>query len=114
MESGKVVGGDYKGKLVGTSFTGKQVWILNRKGLFKSDNIDINADTVKKYSLVNDGASEASGSFVKETLWGTAAAINSANAKSQVLVEIVFKDGKKSLIQCSKKLYQLIQVACYK
>lgn len=114
MDTGKVVGGDYKGKLVGTSFTGKQVWIVNRKSLFKADNIDISADTVDECNLINEGATNASGSFVKEALWGTASAINSANAKSQVLVEIVFKDGKKSLIQCSKKLYQLIQVACYK
>lgn len=113
METGKVVGGDYKGQVVGTSFTGKKIWIVAGFGIINAKKIEINADTVKKYTLVNEGASSAEGSFVKESIWGTAAAINSANAKSKVLVEIIFKDGKKSLIQCSKKLYQTIQIACY-
>lgn len=114
MEAGKIVGGDYKGKIVSTNLTGKRVFIANKKGLLKLDNIEINADTVKKYSLVNDGVANAGGSFLKESIWGTASAINSAKAKSQVLVEIQFKDGKKSLIKCTKRMYQYIQVACYK
>lgn len=114
MESGKVVGGDYKGQVVGTSFTGKKVWIVAGFGIINAKKVEINADTVEKYNLINDGATSADGSFVKASIWGAAAAINSANAKAQVLVEIIFKDGKKALIQCNKKLYQLIQVACYK
>lgn len=33
MESGEVVGGDYKGQVVGTCFTGKKVWIVAGFGI---------------------------------------------------------------------------------
>lgn len=114
MDAGEVVGGEYKGCVVGQNIFKKEVYIVPRFSLKKSRQIALNADTVKNVELKSEAGPSADGSFIKESVWGTASAINSANAKSKVLLEIEFKDGKKSLIQCSKKMYQAIQIACYK
>ena len=62
---------------------------------------------------MSEGNPDVNGSFIKEAFWGTASAVNSAKAKVKVLVSIEFKDGKKSLIQCTKKIYQAIQISCF-
>lgn len=111
MDTGEVVGGDYKGRGVGISFNGKKIWIVTKFSLKSDSRLFLDSNTVKKYELMSESA-DASGSTLKEMVWGTAAAINSA--KNKVLVSIEFKDGKKSLIQCTKKMYQAIQISCFK
>lgn len=115
MDVGEVVAGDYKGCVLGQNIFKKEVYIVTKFSFRKKDRqLILNSDTVKKYELKSESGPSAEGSFIKESVWGTASAINSANAKNKVLLDIEFKDGKKSLIQCSKKMYQAIQIACYK
>jgi hypothetical protein len=113
MDYGEVVKGDYKGYIVNIDIMGKKVWIRPGFAIKKSSRIYLDEDSVKKYEVLSEGNPDASGSFVKSYIWGTASAINSAKAKVKLLVSVEWKDGKKSLIQCNKKVFQAIQVACY-
>ena len=114
MDVGEVVGGEYKGYNVAQNIIKKEVYIVPRFSLNKNRKVALNSDIVKRLELKSESGSSARGSLINESIWGTAAAINKANAKSKVLVEIEYIDGKKSLIQCSKKMYQAIEIACYK
>lgn len=112
MDSGKVIKGDYKGKLLGADFSGKKVYLfLKRFAIGKNSQIELNADTVSKVELMSENGASTGASFAKEMVFGTAAAVNSA--KNKVLISIEFKDGKKSLVQCDRGLYQALQISCF-
>ena len=111
MQDGRVVGGDYKGMPVVTSFDSQKVWIKTKPfGFSKKDRLMIDTDTVKKYEVVNE-ESNTSGSMMKEMMFGTAAALST---KKRVMVSIEFKNGKKSLVECDNRIFKTIQTACYK
>ena len=112
MHSGKVIKGDYEGKLLGVDMSGKRVFLyLKRLAIGKNAQIELNSDTVSKVELISENGADIGASFVKEAVFGTAAAINSA--KNKVLISIEFKDGKKCLVQGDRGIYQALQVSCF-
>ena len=116
MESAKnaVIAGDYNGGSF-SSFLGS-VSIS-----YKGNIIDINNQTVESYELLNDEHKKSLGSGVARGLIGGAlfepvgmiAGGVTAKSKGIYQVAILFKDGKKSLIEVNDKLYKLILQKCF-
>lgn len=105
MDAGKVVKGDYKGKIV---------WMLGRKVFITTSlrkKVPLNDETVESYEVINAGDKGTARSMFREGIFGTAAAVNSPN--KGILVKVVFKDGKKSLISCDSLVLKSIQVGCF-
>lgn len=111
IASGKVVAGDYKGKLiVAKGFTDlKPVIKLRALSLKKENEIEINGDTVDKYEIKNTG--------VTKNKVGVGLAIVGAGKmgaeKDGVQIAIYWKDGKKSLIQCNGEMEDIIHKNCF-
>ena len=111
--AGIVVKGEYKGKAVGLSVSGKKAYIFTKRfSLNKNTWLELNSDSVESYEVLNEeNKSGMLGSAVKESVFGTAAAMNTN--KNKVIVAIKFKDGKKSLIECDKPTLKAIQIGCF-
>lgn len=95
MGGGRVLEGDYKRKNVYYLF-GK-VYI---QASIKS-RIYIDSETVENYEMLDNGTRRIT------------ATMNRLKNDSNILVDIRFKNGKKSLIRCDKILYQAIIKKCY-
>lgn len=100
-----VIGGDYSGYVV-NSFLNKVTFARIGK-----PSIQINKDTVKSYSqkFKDEDRSIAAG-VTRQVLFGVGAA---TAKKTAVVVDIAFKDGKKSLIEVTPAIYKKIMAACY-
>lgn len=110
-----VIGGDYKNSLVGFTFSGK-VYISYSKQFAKTEKIFLNRDTVAEYMIVdqNEKAKMGSGlvrSVVGGTVFGVAGALAgaaSAKKKKSYIIEILFKDGKRSTIEIDKNVFKFL------
>ena len=111
----KVIAGDYLGKMVCTSF-GETRIILGF-----SETIVIDKYNVESYEVVDEtsrksAASAAGRAFVGSLLIGGVgllAGALSAKSKGVHTIAILFKDGKKSLIEVDDKIYKSIMTAVF-
>lgn len=108
----RVVSGDYEKKAVGVYNGIPQIVV----GFNPKKNITINRDNIKRYEIVNQGEKKRAGRAVAGAILagplGLAAGALSAKTKG-VLIAIEFKDDKKSLIECDKKVCDAIQKTCF-
>ena len=111
-----VVEGDYKGKLINSSFG---VVMINL-GLF-SKGILINKKTVKNYEILNEEKrksifSGVTRGFIGGILFGGVGLLAgglSAKNKGEYLIAIEFMDGKRSLLNVDSKVYKNIIANCF-
>ena len=111
-----VVAGDYKGYILTTNnvFGNVSAFLMPQgfKGLKKDARINCTPDTVKEINeKINNMDRSVGGSIAKELVFGIGA---STAKKAKITIEVVFTDGKKSLIQTDNKNYQNLIAACYK
>ena len=108
--AGRVIKGEYKGKAVGLSVGGKTAYIFTKRFSVNKDSwLELSSKNVKNIEVINENAQSAGDALLKEAMYGTAAAVNGG----KVLLSAEFKDGKKSLIECDKKIYKAIQINCF-
>lgn len=111
-----VIAGDYVGKQIlggGVSQAGISIGFIKQLYLNKS--------TVESYELVTDEqeksmASGVARGIVGGALFGGVGAIAgtvSAKNKGIYTMVILFKDGKRSLIEVDEKIYKAIVQACF-
>lgn len=110
----KVIAGDYKGKLVGVSFS--EAFI----SLTLTNFISINNETVKGLTPLDDDsqisvASAAMRGLIGEMLLGPIGLIAAGTAKRNGihLLGIEFKDGKRSVVEVDDKRYKEIVQSCF-
>ena len=109
-----VIAGDYNGGSI-SSFLGSVS--ISYKGI----STEINKNTVESYELVNDEHKKSLMSGVARGVIGGAllgpvgmvAGGITAKSKGIYQIAILFKDGKKSLIEVNDKLYKLIIKNCF-
>ena len=110
-------GGDYKGKRLDVSLFKRCAYIV--VGFRKK--VYINAETVRSYNVLNqqNESSAISGigrGLVGGAVFGLAGVIGgamSAKTKGNYMIEINFKNGDRSLIECDNDFYKLIVQACF-
>ena len=113
--SGKVIAGEFTGKLVSSRENKYFPSIL----LSLTRAFALNTDTVESYEVLNEEQKQ-SGSIgrgiVGGTLFGTAGAVVGAmSGKSRQLyqVAVYYRDGGKSLIEMDDITYKLLVKACF-
>lgn len=110
--SSRIVSGDYEKKAVGVYNGIPQILI----GFNPKNNIMISRNTIERYEIVDGGEKKRAGRAVAGALLagplGLAAGALSAKTKG-ILMAIEFKDGKKSLIECDKKVHDAIIKTCF-
>lgn len=112
MGGGKVTAGDYKGKTV-LMMMGK-VYIF----LSPTKKIKISSESVESVELVDQGYQKGSvgKAAIGGLMFGAAGAVvgaSSTNKRDGIMVDMRFKDGKKSLIRCDNMTYEFILRNCY-
>lgn len=110
----KVISGDYQGSTISSSRGNVSI----SSGVLKS--IKLNQETVEKYELVDDKQKKSVSSAIVRGVVGrkvlgkvgTAAALT-AKTNGIYQVAIVFKDGKRSLIEVDEKIYKDLTTSCF-
>ena len=102
-----VISGDYNNSLVSLGFSGLYISPSFQK------KVKINKDTVEDYEVLNEerktsGASAIGRAAVGSILLGPVGLLAGATAKKKGThtVAVLFKDGKKSLLELDDKLYK--------
>jgi hypothetical protein len=111
----KVIAGDYKGKGISGGIGAPSISNLLGK------NIRLTSAEVAKYELVTDEIRKSMASGAARGIIGTIAlgpivgiaGVLSAKSKGVYQVAIEFNDGKKSLLEVDKKIYQKIVKHCF-
>jgi hypothetical protein len=109
----KVIAGDYEGQNVSL--------VLGNLSIGERDFIPVNRDTVEAYELLGDEKRKSAASGVARGLVGGAllgpigllAGGMSAKSKGVYQVAVVFKDGKRSLLELDDKRYKALMKACF-
>lgn len=117
MAKNVVVAGDYDEGPI--EFKNKEKGLFINKGMF--NKIWINKETVDHYEVIDteSGKSMSSGIIkgaVGGALFGGIGAIAGATSgknKSNVLVSIIFKDGKKSLCELDGAMFKNLVITLY-
>ena len=107
-----IIGGAYKNKPLMPSLTGK---ISVRVGL--KEKVYLNSETVKSYKIVDEGKKGGIGRAAGGALLaGPIGALIGATTgkKKKILIELEWKDGKKSLIECDELMMKAIARECLK
>lgn len=98
-------------------YTNRMVNILMQTPcVMQTPIVKINSDTVAEYKLVDDGKKNTAGRAVGGAILAgpLGALIGAASGKKKhLLVDIKWKDGKKSLLECDEKAYKAIVKSCY-
>lgn len=110
----KVIAGDYKGCFINSTFG-----IVTLSSWTK--NVTLDSSTVETYELITDEHRKSAKSGIARGLIGGAllgpvgmlAGGLSAKSKGIYQVAIMFKDGKKSLVEVDDKYYKAIIKACF-
>lgn len=106
-----VIAGEYKGYLI-QDFNGLYICPPGLKGLKKENKIYLNPETVESISEKDkNDDSGLSKKIFQQALFGIGA---TNSKKTSYIIEILFKDGKKSLLDLDHKNYKKLQVACFK
>lgn len=110
----RVIAGDYKGQGVMSSL-GKVTITLP---MFKT--VKINKETVEEYEVINESSKKSASSAIGRAAVGAfflgpvgVAAGLSAKSKGTHQVAILFKDGKKSLLEVDDKIFRAITVSLF-
>ena len=112
----KVIAGDYLNCAVGSTF-GQLYFVLG----FTKNNLYLNNETVESYELITDEHRKSASSGVARGLVGGAllgpvgllAGGLSAKSKGIYQIAILFKDGKRSLIEVDDKIYKALIKVLY-
>lgn len=110
MAKNKVIAGDYQGKTVGSALGVASISVSFSKTLF------IDKTTVEAYEVITEEHRKSASSGVARGLVGGAllgpvgllAGGLSAKNKGTITVAIMFKDGKRSLLEVDDKIYKAI------
>lgn len=112
-----VIAGDYKGKLVKYDFKGVYIDAGN---FFKTTKIRINKDTVSNYEVKSEEHQKSASSAISRAAVGGALlgpaglfAGATAKTKSEYIVAIEFKDGKRSLLEVDHDKHKEIITAMF-
>ena len=110
----KVIAGDYMGKMISCSFGVTNIII----GF--SNSVIINKYSVESYEVIDESSRKSATSIAGRALVGSLfggigaiAGALSAKSKGVHLLAILFKDGKKSLIEVDDKIYKNIMTAMF-
>ena len=110
----KVIAGDYAGKMISSSFGETRIMI----GF--SSNIIIDKMNVESYEVIDETSRKSATSVAGRALVGSLfggvgmiAGALSAKSKGVHTLAILFKDGKKSLIEVDDKIYKNIMTAIF-
>ena len=111
----RVIAGDYKGYPISSALG----IVTLSTGFIGS--MKVNSETVESYELITDEHRKSAASGVARGLVGGAllgpvgmlAGSISAKSKSIYQVAIMFKDGKKSLVEVDDKIYKAIIKSCF-
>lgn len=105
----KIVGGAYKNKALVQMF-GKVCFANGFK-----NNIYLNNATVKSYKVIQDGKQGGAGRVAGGAiLAGPIGALIGATTgkKKKILIELEWKDGQKSMIECDSNMLKAIATEC--
>ena len=109
----KVIAGDYEGFIVDSVFGQAYFTKLFAK-------IDLNKNNVESFELITDehrksAVSGISRGLVGGVLLGPVGLLAGLTGKTKdiYVLAIMFKDGKKSLIEVDKKRYEAIMKGCF-
>ena len=111
----KVIAGDYEGKMISSSFGKTRIMI----GF--SNNVIIDKWNVDSYEVIDETSRKSAtsgairGALVGSLFGGVGMIAGALSAKSKGVhtLAILFKDGKKSLIEVDDKIYKSIMTAIF-
>lgn len=110
----KVIAGDFEGKQVGQSLGSPYIIISLGK------TYDINRSTVETYDLITDEHRKSAVSGVARGavggfLLGPVGLLAGVSAKSKGIyqIAILFRNGKRSLVEVDDKIYKAIIKSCF-
>lgn len=120
----KVIAGDYEGKIVqGYHIKGRGSFhcIPLGKGFHAWSEYVVLEDDIAKYEVIDEDIRKSAASGVARGLVGGAllgpvgmlAGGLSAKSKGKYQIAVEFKDGKRSLIEADKQLYNAIVKMCF-
>ena len=117
MAKNKVIAGDYTGKEIGGGGILSAYIIL---GTFKKP-FDLTNENIESYEVVTDEHRKSASSGIARGLAGgfllgpvgLIAGGISAKTKGTYQIAIQFKDGKRSLVEVSDKIYKAIVRDCF-
>lgn len=107
MDTNMVIAGDYKGRWISNILGSIEISLGLTKG------IPLDKFEVESYQLITeDNSKSAAGTLVKasigEAFFGDAGMLAGALAsKTDYILEINFKDGKRSLVVMDAKIYRI-------
>lgn len=107
-----VTGGDYAKKSIGIVM-GKPCIFISPLNINK--RLILDNSTVKSYKVMSEGSKKALGRTIVGgiALGGVGALAGAVSGKKKnMLIEIIFKDGKKSILKCDQKFYEAIISTC--
>ena len=101
----RVIAGDYKGYGINTNFS--KVSIVHG---FKT-NVKINSETVDSFKEVDKVEKRSAGKTIAggALLGGVGALLGATSKKHIHTCKVVFKDGKKSLIELDDNAFKILQ-----
>lgn len=104
----RVVAGDYSG--YGINCTLGICQIVHG---FKT-KVELNSDTIESFEEVDMTEKRSTGKLIAGSMFGRVGTLLGATAKNRThTCKIVFKDGKKSLVELDDKAYKAIQRATF-
>lgn len=112
MAKNQVIAGDYSGYPVAFDIRGN---VFIKTGFWGNIKIQINKDSVTSYDVINQdttksGTSAVTRGAVGATVLGPVGLLAAAGAKNKTdyQISIQFVDGKRSLIEINKDIYNFL------
>ena len=106
MAKNMVIAGDYMGKPVGNLGGQPQIMVSSRW----SENVFLDKAAIDSYEVITEETSKSAASGVARGIVGGALLASSLSAKSKgtITLAVMFKDGKRSLLEIDDKIYKAI------